>query len=71
MRNMFFEKSCTKCRGETIPRPFSKKSKLDTFLDKWFKVLTLIVFIVCHVEGFHYILKLSCRSLDFTSYKAF
>ena len=29
MRNSFLEKSYTKCRGETIPRPFSKKSKLS------------------------------------------
>ena len=27
MRNIFLEKSYTKCRGETIPRPFSKKIK--------------------------------------------
>ena len=27
MRNIFVEKSYTKCAGETIPRPFSKKSK--------------------------------------------
>ena len=26
MRNIFLEKSYTKCGGETIPRPFSKKS---------------------------------------------
>ena len=25
MKNYFFEKSYTKCGGETIPRPFSKK----------------------------------------------
>ena len=24
MRNIFLEKSCIKCRGETIPRPVSK-----------------------------------------------
>ena len=30
MRNIFFfEKSYTKCGGETIPRPFSEKLKLD------------------------------------------
>ena len=28
MRNIFVEKSYTKCAGETIPRPLSKKSKL-------------------------------------------
>ena len=26
MTNIFFEKSHTKCDGDTIPRPFSKKS---------------------------------------------
>ena len=28
LRNIFLEKSYTKCGGETIPRPFSKKPKL-------------------------------------------
>ena len=32
MRNIFLETSYTKCCGETIPRPFSKKSKLSIFL---------------------------------------
>ena len=27
MRNIFLEKSCTKCGGENIPRHFYKKSK--------------------------------------------
>ena len=38
MRNIFLEKSYTKCSGETIPRPFSKKSKLTISLDKQPKV---------------------------------
>ena len=29
MRNILVEKSYTKCGGETIPRPFSRKSKLS------------------------------------------
>ena len=33
MRNIFFEKSYKKCGGETIPRPFSKESKLSISLD--------------------------------------
>ena len=38
-RNISFsEKSCTKCDGETIPRPFSKKSKLKLSLDQQPKV---------------------------------
>ena len=34
MRNIFVEKSYTKCAGETIPRPLSKKSKLNISLDQ-------------------------------------
>ena len=33
MRNSFHEKSYTNCGGETIPRPFSKKS-LNISLDQ-------------------------------------
>ena len=32
MRNVFLEKSYTKCVGETIPRSFSKNSKLNISL---------------------------------------
>ena len=39
MRNIFFEKPYPKCGGETIPRPFSKKSKLCISLDQLSKVL--------------------------------
>ena len=34
MMNIFVEKSYTKCAGETIPRPLSKKSKLSISLDQ-------------------------------------
>ena len=34
MGNIFVEKSYTKCGGETIPRPFSKKSKMSISLDQ-------------------------------------
>ena len=33
-RNIFVEKSYTKCAGETIPRHLSKKSKLSISLDQ-------------------------------------
>ena len=33
MRNIFLENSYTKWDGETIPRPFFKKSKLSVSLD--------------------------------------
>ena len=39
MGKIFFEKSYAKCGGETITRPFSKKSKLSISLDQQYKVL--------------------------------
>ena len=39
MRNIFVEKSYTKCTGETIPRSLPKKSKLRISLDQQRKVL--------------------------------
>ena len=57
----------TKCGGETIPRPFSKKSKLS--IDQQFKALCSLI-LLC-VEGYQTILKSRCRALAFISYKAF
>ena len=34
MKNIFLEKSYTKCGGDTTPRPFSKKSKLTISLNQ-------------------------------------
>ena len=34
MRNIFLEKSYTKCGGETSPRSFSEKLKLNVTLDQ-------------------------------------
>ena len=34
MKNIFLEKSYTKCGKESFPRPFSKKSKLSISLDQ-------------------------------------
>ena len=34
MRNIFLEKSYTKCGGETSRRPFSRKLKLSISLDQ-------------------------------------
>ena len=39
MRIIFLEKPFSKCGGETIPRSFSKKSKLSISLDQWSEVL--------------------------------
>ena len=42
MRNNFLEKSYSKCVGETIPRPFSKKAKLNISLGLWPKFLNCL-----------------------------
>ena len=39
MRDIFLEKSYTKCGQETIPRPFTKNSKLSISLDQYSKGL--------------------------------
>ena len=39
MSKIFLEKSCTKCGGETSPRPFFEKLKLSISLDRQSKVL--------------------------------
>ena len=43
MGNIFLEKSYTKYGRETIPRPFSKKSKLSISLDQYTKVLYILL----------------------------
>ena len=42
MNNIFLEKSYAKCGRESIPRPFSKKSKLTACLDQYSKVLYIL-----------------------------
>ena len=69
MRNIFLQKSFTKCGEETISRLFSKILKSSISLDT--KKLYTVFFLVWKVEGFRNMLKLSCRPLAFTSYKAF
>ena len=39
MRNIFYEKSCTKCSGETSSTPVSEKWKLSIDLDQDSKIL--------------------------------
>ena len=72
MKTISVEKSYTKCGGETIPRPFSKKLKLSRSLDQYFiQSFIQFVFIICQVEDYRNILKLSSRPFAFTSYKTF
>ena len=62
MRNIFLEKSHTKCGGETVLRPFAKNSKLSICLDQF-------LFTVWQLEYYPSLLKLSCRPLAVTSCK--
>ena len=64
MINIFLEKSCARCDGETSPRPFSERLKLSISLDQYSKVC-YSAFIVSQVEGHWNILTLSCRPLFF------
>ena len=70
MRNIFLEKSYTKCGRETIPRPFSKSQNREYFCVNILKFYIYFL-IVCQVENYRKWLKLSCRPLAFTSHKAF
>ena len=55
-----------------IPRPFSKKSKLSISLDgSIIQSFIQLVFTVYQLEDYQNILKLSCKPLAFTSFKAF
>ena len=44
MRNIFLDKSYTKCGRETSPRPFSKISKLSISLDQGSGILYSVTF---------------------------
>ena len=52
-----------KCGIETIPRSFSKKSKLTIYLELLSKVLYSLFLVVCQCEASRSILKLSYRTL--------
>ena len=41
--NIFPEKSYKKCGGETLHRPFFKKSKLSIYVDQYSKVLSILL----------------------------
>ena len=49
MRNILREKSYTKFGEETIPRPFSKRSKLNISQDQYSKVLYSLQIICFHL----------------------
>ena len=83
MRNIFLEKSCTKCGGQTISGPFSRDMlhfycNIDmNWNQNWaysrsiFYSFMCFAFIVCQVEGYRDRLELSCRPLALPHLKLF
>ena len=70
MRKIFLEKSYTKCGGETIPRPFSKKIKIEHISGSIVSFIQFVL-IVCQVGGLSKYIETKMQSLAFTSYKVF
>ena len=60
VRIFFLEKSYTKYDGETIPRPFSQKSKFNIRLDQQSEILYNLFLEYVQVEDYQNILKLRC-----------
>ena len=58
VKNIFLAKLFTKSGGETSPRPFHKKSKLNRFLDQQTKRLYSQFLVYVIVENHQNILKL-------------
>ena len=71
MITTFLEKPYTKCDAETIPRHFCKFIKIEHTSGSIFQSFIKFAFVLCQVEGYPNIMKLICRLLDFTWYKAF
>ena len=70
MKNIFLEKSYTKCGGETISRHSSKKSKLSISLDQYSKIVYSLFLLYIKFEDYRNILKFIFKQLGFTTYKA-
>ena len=51
MRNIFLEKSYTKCGGETIPRPFPGNLKLSKSQDQQSKVLNRLFLLYTNLRS--------------------
>ena len=71
MRNIFLEKSYTKCGAETSSKTFFYKIRIEHTSGPVVSSFTQLIFIVWQVEGYRNISKLSSRPLALTSYKAF
>ena len=71
MRNIFLEKSYTKCDDEAIPRTFSKNQNWAYLCCSRYRSFIQSVVIACQVEGYRKITKLKCRPRSYSSNKAF
>ena len=60
MIDFFFEKSYSKCDGETSPRTFLKNSKLSVSLDQQSEVSYSLFLLYAQVEENQNILKIQC-----------
>ena len=60
MTNIFLEKSNTKCGGETVTRPFPKKSKLSISLDQQSEIWYYLFLLYVQGEVNQNIIKLKC-----------
>ena len=68
MRNIFLEKSCTKCCGETVPTSFSG---IEHITGSIIWNVVGFIFIPWQNEDYQNIFKLSRRPFSLTSCKAF
>ena len=57
MKNIFLEKSYTKCSGDTSSNLFSKKTKLGISLDQWSEILRSLFVFYIQVKDYQNMLK--------------
>ena len=60
MRNIFLEKSYTKCDEAASTRSLYKKSKFSMYLDQQSEMVYILFLLYVQVEVYQYILTLKC-----------
>ena len=68
IKNIVLEKSYTKCREKTSPKPFSGKLKMRISLNQLTKLLYSLILLYPKLRAIKNKLKISYRSIAFTSY---
>ena len=66
MRNIFLEKSYTRCDEEASPRTFSKKSEFSKSLDQQPEMLSRLLLLHVQVEFYQKYIKFKVLPLAFT-----